>query len=490
MLNTVSHLTESTVSASDGSIGKIKAAYFDDQAWAIRYLVVDTGEWTAGRQVLLSPYSVQQPVGHDDNIIVKLSCEQVRNSPDIDTHQPVSRQHERDLLGYYAYPTYWEGGGLWGMGNEPVAPTGMQREVQAEVDKAMHERDVRAGDLHLRDSTRVIGYDIQATDDSIGHVEDFIFDDLTWAVRYLVVDTRNWWPGGQKVLVGTQWIDRIDWATKSVFVTMTRDQVKRSPMYFDDSPLMREDEQHLHDVHGRTGYWVAAAAATAATTAQTVQAGPPVATAAIEAEADTQPSRAIGALFLPRVKPATVTAAGRATATAADAVRSAVPPVYVYNTHQEAEAAIQALSRSGFDVTKLSLVGKGYHTEEHPVGFYTLGDKLRAWGGTGAFWGGIWGLLLAPAVFFIPGVGLVAMAGPVVAALVAALEGAVLVGGLSAIGAALTRIGVPSDQVMKYETALKVDKYVLMVHGDAADAAQAGTVLSTNLAELNTWQAA
>ncbi len=446
MLNTVSHLTESTVTASDGPIGHVKAAYFDDQAWAIRYLVVDTGDWTAGRQVLLSPYSVQQPVGHGESLTVKLSREQVRNSPDIDTHQPISRQHERALLGYYAHPTYWEGEGLWGMGNEPVAPSGLQREVQAEVDKALHERDVRAGDLHLRDATRVIGYDIQATDDSIGHVQDFIFDDLSWAVRYLVVDTRNWWPGGQKVLIGIQWIDRIDWATKSVFVTMTRDQVKRSPLYVDDSPLMREDEQQLHDVHGRTGYWVAAAA---------------------------------------------TAAASAAAAASAPATAPAVPPVYVYNTHQEAEAAIQALSRSGFDVTKLSLVGKGYHSEEQPLGFYALGDKLRAWGGTGAsFWGGIWGLLLAPAVFFIPGVGLVAMAGPVVAALVAALDGAVPVGGLSAMGAALSRIGVPSDQVMKYETALKVDKYVLLVHGDASDAAQVGTVLSTDLAELNTWQAA
>jgi hypothetical protein len=162
--------------------------------------------------------------------------------------------------------------------------------------------------------------------------------------------------------------------------------------------------------------------------------------------------------------------------------------VYVYNTHQEAEEAIQALNRSGFDVRKLSLVGKGYHTEEHPLGFYTLGDKVKSWGGVGAFWGGIWGLLMAPAVFFIPGVGLVAMAGPVVAALVAALEGAVVVGGLSAIGAALTQIGVPKDQVIKYESALKVDKYVLMVHGGAEDAVKADMVLSK--VDTKAWQAA
>ncbi len=152
-------------------------------------------------------------------------------------------------------------------------------------------------------------------------------------------------------------------------------------------------------------------------------------------------------------------------------------PFYVFNTHIESEEAIQALNRSGFDVKKLSLVGKGYHSEEHPIGFYSTGDKIKSWGGMGAFWGGIWGMLLAPAVFLIPGVGVVAMAGPFVAALVGALEGAVVVGGVSALGAALTRMGVPDNQVIKYETALKADKYVLMVHGDAEDAAKVRDVL-------------
>ncbi len=153
-------------------------------------------------------------------------------------------------------------------------------------------------------------------------------------------------------------------------------------------------------------------------------------------------------------------------------------PCYVYNTHAEAETAIQLLNTSGFDVKKLSLIGKGYHSEEHPVGFYNVGDKIKAWGSAGAFWGSVWGLLLAPAVFFLPGFGLMALAGPVVTALVAALEGAVVVGGVSALGAALTQIGVPKDQAIKYETALKVDKYVLMVHGSADDQAQAREVLS------------
>jgi len=128
----------------------------------------------------------------------------------------------------------------------------------------------------------------------------------------------------------------------------------------------------------------------------------------------------------------------------------------------------------------LSLVGKGYHSEEHPVGFYTAGDRIKTWGGIGAFWGGFWGLLLAPAVFFLPGIGLVAMAGPLVATLVGALEGAVVVGGLSALGGALTQMGLPKDQVIKYESALKADKYVLMVHGNAEEVANARAVLSSS----------
>ncbi len=153
-------------------------------------------------------------------------------------------------------------------------------------------------------------------------------------------------------------------------------------------------------------------------------------------------------------------------------------PFYAFDTHTEAEEAIRRLSASGFDMKKLSLVGKGYHSEEHPVGFYTMGDRVRAWGGVGAFWGGIWGLLMAPAVFFLPGFGLMAMAGPVVSAMVGALEGAVVVGGISALGGAIAQSGFSKDEVIKYETALKADKYVITVHGTAEDAQKARTVLA------------
>ena len=151
---------------------------------------------------------------------------------------------------------------------------------------------------------------------------------------------------------------------------------------------------------------------------------------------------------------------------------------FVFDTHTAAEEAIRTLGQSGFDMKKLSLVGKGYHSEEKPMGFYTTGDRIKAWGSSGAFWGGIWGMLLAPAVFVLPGLGVVGMAGPIVATLVGALEGAVVVGGLSALGAALTQVGVPKDQVIKYEAALKVDKYLLVVHGSAEDQEKARSVLA------------
>ena len=157
-------------------------------------------------------------------------------------------------------------------------------------------------------------------------------------------------------------------------------------------------------------------------------------------------------------------------------------PAHVYDTHQEAEAAIHSLVRAGFDVKTLSLVGKGFQSEEHAVGFYSSLDRIRSWGSVGAFWGGIWGLLLAPAVFFLPGLGLLAFAGPIVATLVGGLEGAVVVGGLSALGAALLQIGVRKDDVIRYETAVKADKFVLMVHGNDETLARARHALAADSA--------
>ena len=255
MMNSVTHLKGSTITATDGQIGHVMEAYFDDQTWTVRYLVVDTGSWLSGRSVLVSPYAVKQPLDNVKNIDVSLSRHQVEHCPNIDTHQPVSRRHERDYLNYYAYPEYWGGADLWGMGPYPLVPEALPTAVETQVQSALREQDVPAEDVHLRSSAVVTGYDIQATDDSIGHVKDFVFDDETWAIRYLVVDTRNWWPGGKKVLVATRWIDRIDWADKTVYTKLTREQIKNSPEYDEDATVNRDFEKRLHAAVGREGYW-------------------------------------------------------------------------------------------------------------------------------------------------------------------------------------------------------------------------------------------
>jgi uncharacterized membrane protein len=151
--------------------------------------------------------------------------------------------------------------------------------------------------------------------------------------------------------------------------------------------------------------------------------------------------------------------------------------VAVYATHGEAENAVKELQRAGIDMRTLSIVGKDSHTDEHVVGYYNAGDRMKYWGKAGAFWGGFWGLLFGSAFFAIPGIGPVLAAGPVVAWIVGALEGAVVVGGVSAIGAGLYGIGIPKNSVLKYETALKTDQFLLIVHGAASELGKARDVI-------------
>jgi uncharacterized membrane protein len=153
--------------------------------------------------------------------------------------------------------------------------------------------------------------------------------------------------------------------------------------------------------------------------------------------------------------------------------------VAIYETHSQAEEAVKELQRSGFDMKKMSIVGRDYHTDEQVVGYYNTGDRMKHWGKLGAFWGGIWGMLFGAAFFAIPGIGPVLVAGPLVAWIVGALEGAVVVGGLSALGAGLYSIGIPKDSVVKYELALKSDKFLVLAHGTAAEVAKAKDIMQS-----------
>jgi heat induced stress protein YflT len=153
--------------------------------------------------------------------------------------------------------------------------------------------------------------------------------------------------------------------------------------------------------------------------------------------------------------------------------------VAIYSTHTEADQAVKDLQLGGFDMHHLSIVGKGYHTDEHAVGYYNTGDRMMYWGKVGAFWGGFWGLLFGSAFFLIPGLGPILAAGPVVAWIVAGLEGAVEVGALGALGAGLYSIGIPKDSIVKYETALKTDRFLLIAHGTEAEVAEATDIIAT-----------
>jgi hypothetical protein len=151
--------------------------------------------------------------------------------------------------------------------------------------------------------------------------------------------------------------------------------------------------------------------------------------------------------------------------------------VAIYPSHTAAEAAIKELQQAGFDMQKLSIVGRDYHTDEHVVGYYNAGDRMKYWGKQGAFWGGLWGLLFGSAFFWIPGLGPLLVAGPLVSWIVGALEGAVVVGGLSAMGAGLYSLGIPKDSILAYETAIKTGKYVLIAHGSLDDTTRAQEIL-------------
>jgi hypothetical protein len=222
--------------AEDGEIGSASDFYFDDQHWTIRYLVADTSGWITGRQVLISPYALESVHKDTHQIGVNLTKAQIEGSPSLDTHKPVSRQFEVAYSGYYGWPTYWGGPSTWG-----AYPTAAHDPSLGGMPAPSHRKE---GDAHLRSTLAVTGYHIHATDGEIGHVEDFIVDDKTWTIRYLVVKTRNWWPG-KKVLVSPQWIERVSWDEQQVFVKLTREAIQASPEYSEETAVSEDYESKL-----------------------------------------------------------------------------------------------------------------------------------------------------------------------------------------------------------------------------------------------------
>jgi len=236
MLINAQNLKGAAIIARDGAIGEIDDFYFDDEKWTVRYLVVDTGSWLFSRKVLISPISIEKADEVANQVFVSLTRDQVKDSPDIDTRKPVSRQHETAFMDYYGYPYYWGGPYLWGDAAFPATltlPPAVKSQIAAAATARQRESE-ESYDERLRSVNEVNGYNIAAADGEIGHVDDFIIDDEDWSIRFIVIKTGGWL-SGRKTLVAPRWIERISWDESKMFVSLTMDQIASNPEYDENS---------------------------------------------------------------------------------------------------------------------------------------------------------------------------------------------------------------------------------------------------------------
>ena len=224
MLRSIKQLYGDALVASDANIGHVKDFYFDDHRWVVRYVVVDTGAWLTGRLVLISPHAFGNFHSYGDFLLVNLTKSQIQGSPAVDSHKPVSRQYEEEYYNYYGFPPYWQGDGLWGSSDYPVAPLPIEEEKRA------HGQRISRGDPHLRSAQALKGYHIQTEEGTIGHVSDLLIDGESLAIRYLVVETGHWlW--GKEIVITPKNIDSISYEESKVFVKVTKQAIQEAAKY-------------------------------------------------------------------------------------------------------------------------------------------------------------------------------------------------------------------------------------------------------------------
>jgi len=246
MLRKASAINGYAIATSDGRLGTVNDFLFEDSSWLVRWLVVDTGKWLSGRKVLLPPSVLGQLDPSGREFAVSFTMQQVKNSPDIDTERPVSRQIETNIYDYYGWHPYWGagrfmGGYGYGQGAMPVSPVPDAKLLEEDIAAAQRNND----DPHLRSIEAVTGYHIHASDGEIGHVEDFLLEEADWSIQYLVVDTQNWWPG-KRVLISPRSAKEIDWTDRLVNLKVDRQGVKDSPAYDASTTVGRAYEKHFH----------------------------------------------------------------------------------------------------------------------------------------------------------------------------------------------------------------------------------------------------
>ena len=226
MLQSIKQLCGEKLGASDGDIGHVKDFYFDDQTWAVRYVMADTGTWLPGRQVLLSPYAFGGLQPAEKVLRVNLTRKQIEHSPAIASHQPVSRQYEAEYHRYYGWPDYWQGGGVWGMSGFPVLP--VPPKTPPCQPASWVDSQAKRADAHLRSTQAVTGYHLQATDGIVGHICDFLMDGQSWAICQLVIKTGHRFTG-KEVQIPVSKVTEISYDNSTVFVNLTKEAIEQSP---------------------------------------------------------------------------------------------------------------------------------------------------------------------------------------------------------------------------------------------------------------------
>lgn len=250
MKRSINSLLGYTIKGTDGEIGKVEEFYFDDRTSTIRYMVVKTGGWLSEKKVLISPEAFLKPDWESKIFPVNLTQAKIKNSPDIDTDKPVSLQHEELIRGYYSWPVY-DGFGMYGYGGLGLWGYPLDEVIARDKEmKHLNEKIDKNNNPHLRSTNEVTGYSIQATDGEIGKVTDFIVDDLSWKIHFLVVETGTWL-FGKEVLISPKWMEAVIWEEKKVSINHTKEKVKNSPEYDASQRINDTYEESLFYHYGK-----------------------------------------------------------------------------------------------------------------------------------------------------------------------------------------------------------------------------------------------
>ena len=245
MLHKSASLKGYKIHCLDGEVGRVTDFYFDDRFWTIRYLVAETGGWLARKEVLISPYALEQVNQTEQYISVNLTKKQILESPSADSSKPVSRQTEEAYCSYYGWPEYWNGPHMWGFYPDIIRDRRLWKESIPEE---------KSWDSNLRSTHKISGHQVLALDGAVGHVDDFIIDDESWAIRYLLVDTGHEL-AGRNVLISPDWIDSVSWNKVTVLLSISREAILLAPRYTEKSLLSRDYETALHLHYQRPDYW-------------------------------------------------------------------------------------------------------------------------------------------------------------------------------------------------------------------------------------------